>query len=156
MSEDRQRVAGDVLLHPLTLAMIGVWLVNDHWLKNAHPSWLTGKLSDVTSLVVCPLLVLAAVEIGWPRLSRTARRGVLIAALAAVGGMMLSIKLFDLAAQAYCSGLGVLQWPVRALMSLAVGEAVAPPRDVKLAMDASDLLTLPSLAVAWLLGRGEH
>jgi hypothetical protein len=36
------------LKHPLTLASIGLLLLNDHVLKTATPSALTGKLSDFT------------------------------------------------------------------------------------------------------------
>jgi hypothetical protein len=35
------------LADPLTLAAIGLLLLNDHVLKPTIPSWLTGKLSDI-------------------------------------------------------------------------------------------------------------
>ena len=54
--------AGSLLLHPLALASLALWIANDHWLKLALPGALTGKLSDAAGLVVCPLLLLRALE----------------------------------------------------------------------------------------------
>lgn len=41
-----------LLLHPVFLLSLGTLLLNDHYLKYAHPSWLTGKLSDFSGLLV--------------------------------------------------------------------------------------------------------
>ena len=38
-------------------------LFNDHWLRYAHPSWLTGKLGDFTWLVFAPFI--AALLFAW-------------------------------------------------------------------------------------------
>jgi len=43
--------------HPLTLACIGLLLVNDHILKGLYPSALTGKLSDFAGLFFFPYLL---------------------------------------------------------------------------------------------------
>jgi hypothetical protein len=153
MTEPPEKLPGDFLLQPMVLALIGLWLLNDHWLKDAYPGWLSGKLSDVTSLAVCPLLALAAAELTWPKLSPRAGRRVLLAAIAAVGTLMVSVKLLPEAAWAYRWGLGLAQWPLRSAMALASGEAAPALHSVRLAMDPSDLLTLPSLLLAWLLGR---
>jgi hypothetical protein len=153
MTEQPQKLPGDFLVQPIAIALIGLWLINDHWLKAAHPGWLSGKLSDVTSLAVCPLLALAAAELTWPRLSPRAGRFVLLAAIAAVGALMVSVKLLPEAAWAYRWGLGLLQWPLRSVMALAAGDAVPALHPVRLAMDPSDLLTLPSLLIAWAIGR---
>ncbi len=44
------------LTHPLSLIAILLLLFNDHWLRYAHPSWLTGKLGDFTWLVFAPFI----------------------------------------------------------------------------------------------------
>ena len=48
------------LAHPLSLACIALLLFNDHLLKVAAPSWLTGKLSDFSGLFFFPYLLVAA------------------------------------------------------------------------------------------------
>jgi hypothetical protein len=48
------------MLHPLTLISFALLVVNDHFLKWAHPSWLTGKLSDVAGMVLAPIVLSAA------------------------------------------------------------------------------------------------
>jgi hypothetical protein len=45
--------------HPLTLASIALLLLNDHLLKLAYPSVLTGKLSDFAGLFFFPYLLAA-------------------------------------------------------------------------------------------------
>jgi len=51
------------LAHPLSLAAIAALLINDHVLKPAWPSAVTGKLSDVAGLFFCPFL--AACALAW-------------------------------------------------------------------------------------------
>jgi len=45
------------LLNPIFLACLITLLLNDHYLKYTFPSWLTGKLSDVTGIIILPLLI---------------------------------------------------------------------------------------------------
>ncbi|WP_179855552.1 hypothetical protein [Paractinoplanes atraurantiacus] len=52
-----RRVAFSWLIHPVTVLGLGLLLLNDHYLKAAHPSWLTGKLSDAAGLVMAPALL---------------------------------------------------------------------------------------------------
>jgi hypothetical protein len=49
------------LTHPISLAAIAVLLLNDHLLKHAVPSTLTGKLSDFAGLYFAPYVSLAVV-----------------------------------------------------------------------------------------------
>jgi hypothetical protein len=49
------------LVHPAALAAIAILVLNDHFLKYAVPSWLTGKLSDFAGLYFAPYVCLAAV-----------------------------------------------------------------------------------------------
>lgn len=66
----RSAVRDHVLLHPVTLVALIALVVNDHVLKVVMPGALTGKLSDVTGLVVFPLLVLSLAELIRPSASR--------------------------------------------------------------------------------------
>jgi hypothetical protein len=142
----------EYLLRPVVLAALIVWIANDHVLKAAFASWWTGKLSDVASLVVFPLVPYAAVDL-W-----RARRGLPPPPMAtlgfwivATGLVMVTIKTLGPAADAYRWGLGLAQWPVRALRA---GELVSIS-PVHLAEDPTDLLTLPALLVPWLVVRHE-
>jgi hypothetical protein len=47
----------DYFVHPLPLMAVGMMAVNDHILKSAYPSLLTGKLSDFLGLFFFPLLL---------------------------------------------------------------------------------------------------
>jgi hypothetical protein len=115
------------LRHPLWWGALLVLVVNDHLLKGAGvlPGWLTGKLSDVAGLIVAPVLLAALLGAG-----RRAR----LVAMAAVGGVFTAIKLSAAAAWAACqltAAFGV-PWQIWC--------------------DATDLLALPVLGVAWLIG----
>jgi hypothetical protein len=65
---------------------------------------------------------------------------------------MATINTLAIAADAYRVGVGTLQWPVRQLVAATRGE-IAAWRPVRLWMDPTDLLTLPSLVVPWLVSR---
>lgn len=49
----------DFFIHPLPLFSVALMAVNDHWLKYADPSWLTGKLSDFAGVFYFPIFILA-------------------------------------------------------------------------------------------------
>ncbi len=140
---------GAVLLHPLVLGSLVLWFANDHVFKPFHPCWLTGKLSDVTSLIVFPLLALAVVEMHGVS-SRRARTCWLLVCVSATGLVMATINLFEPAAFAYRWGLGTAQWPLRATRVL-FGDALPAVQPVQLTMDAGDLMTLPALLVPLFL-----
>jgi hypothetical protein len=141
-------------LHPATLALLALWVANDHVLKAAFGNWLTGKLSDVASLAVGPLLVLAAAELSGLCVRPATRRLVLALAIAGFGFAMIAIKLHAPSAELYRIGLGALQWPLRASGALVRMQGLPALVPVRLAMDPSDLWTLPSLWIAWRVGRG--
>jgi len=130
-----------LLLHPLILIALGLWALNDHVLKATWGNVFTGKLSDVTSLIVAPIL-LATLSAGVG-LGRTSVRALLIAWCIAMAGVMIAIKLFAPAADLYRYGLAALQWPFRCLLTLSLRPLVP----VFLAMDPSDLWTLPAACV---------
>lgn len=149
------RRAGAFLLHPLTLALLAIWALNDHVLKYALHDALTGKLSDVASLAVFPLLPVTAFE-AWQRWRGRpiGSNATLVSWVLATGVVMATINVFDEAAWCYRYGLAALQLPFRALLA---GHAV-PLVPVRLTMDPTDLFTLPALAIplwlAWSPRRG--
>lgn len=51
------------LAHCVSLAALILLLVNDHYLRLVHPSWLTGKLGDFAWLVFAPFI--AALFFAW-------------------------------------------------------------------------------------------
>jgi hypothetical protein len=127
---------------------LALWAINDHYLKAAWGNSFTGKLSDVTSLMVAPSVLAyasAALRVGRAHVAWLLSFWCLSLAL-----VMIAIKLWEPAADAYRFGLAVLQWPLRCLLSWRLVR-LAP---VALAMDASDILTLPAALVPlWLFAR---
>ena len=145
--------AAALVRHPVNVAALRLWLLNDHVLKGRGPGWLTGKLSDVACLVVVPLMFAAAVELWRTRGERVEQplSWSLPLAVVATGAVMASINLWGWAADGYRYGLAALQWPLKQVLSLAMGDGVAAFRAVRLTMDPTDLLTLPALLVPlWL------
>jgi len=116
-------VRARVLAHPLVLALLGLWLLNDHVLKAAHGGPVTGKLSDVAGLVVFPLVVGTL----WPG-PRPWAVGIVATSVAFV-----AVNSWASAADG-----------VDDLLSLAVGPS-------RLTVDPTDLLVLPAVgAAAWV------
>lgn len=83
MDKPTLRKALHLLAHPLTLGAIGLLLVNDHVLRRAWPSALTGKLGDLAWLFFIPLVVAAAVALVLP--GRRHSRAAGLIAYSAVG-----------------------------------------------------------------------
>ncbi len=134
------------LLHPVPLAAVVVLVINDRLLKGADllPALVTGKLSDVAGLLFFPLLLTALVDLGLLAAARlgapvdfSLRRWKLGAALAATAVGFAAVKL---SAAAAGTAAGVLS-------------AVGLPSHI--VADPTDLLALPALLVAALVGRRE-
>lgn len=115
------------LLSPAWLLSLAVLLANDHWLKYADlaPGWLTGKLSDLAGMLVAPVLLAT--------LLRVRRRGALLACHVAVGLVFAAIKLSPACAGWWSWSMGLLGYPWT------------------IVCDATDLLALPCLWLAWKL-----
>jgi hypothetical protein len=145
----------DGLLDPVALAALAVLIANDQLLKAAWPGVVTGKLSDVAGLVVAPLVLQGAWEVGqwvvgrWRGPSRT----VFVVAIVAVGLVFAAVQVWEPATEAYRWGLGALQWPFRALAAFLTGATVPALLPVVATADAEDLLALPALALTWWVGR---
>ena len=145
----------DGLLHPVALVALLVLLVNDHVLKAAWPGALTGKLSDIAGLVLAPLVLQAAWEVGaWTVGGRwgPSVRALLVAA-AIVGIGFVAVKTLEPAADVYRIGLGALQWPFAAMLAV-VGSGTLPDfRPVAFVADPTDLIVLPALLIPIIVGR---
>ncbi len=151
---DWSRVPGGDLLHPVAVAALLLWLVNDHLLKAAWPSFATGKISDMVSLIAFPLLCLAFWEQvrawrGGAEPTKLVRNRVLLGAIFATGFVMVTIKLLEPAGWLYQWGLGALQLPFRGAIAILSGHEWPAIRPVELTMDPTDLLMLPALFVPW-------
>ncbi len=118
------------LIHPLWLTCLVVMAVNDHFLKTADllPGWLTGKLSDVTGLVVAPLLLAL--------LFRVRSRRALVACHVVIGAVFAAINLNAVVAGWFevVTAFGPQRWTV--------------------VVDPTDLLALPMLFISWRLLTG--
>jgi hypothetical protein len=128
----RSRVATMALMSRFPAAWwlaLGILVLNDHVLKYAGllPGWITGKLSDITGLIVAP--VLAA------RLARARTPRTRALAFAAVAIPFCAIKVSVPAAGALVTAIGWLgiHW--------------------RLWCDATDLLALAVLPLAWRISR---
>ena len=121
------------LKHPLTLASIGLLLLNDHVLKAAVPSPLTGKLGDFAGLFFFPFLLAAFLSLFLDRLRVTPRR----TAALAFGITLVWFALIKTVPEA------------NALMVDALSRLLGAP--VQIVRDPTDLLALVVLVPAWLL-----
>ena len=130
-------------------------ILNDQVLKSAWPGFVTGKLSDFAGLIVAPLALQAAWEVGqwiagrW----RGPSKSVLAVAIIAVGLGFAAVQVWEPASNAYDWALGAAQWPFRAVVALLTGAPAPDMEAVAATADAEDLLALPALAVTWWVGR---
>jgi hypothetical protein len=145
---------GAGLLHPIPLMAIAVLVVNDHALKPAFGNALTGKLSDAAGLVFFPLFLQALVELAQSaaRASWRPSRAVIAACAVLTAVTFAATNLAEPAAELYRHGLGLLQWPFRAVAAGAAGAGVPGPTPVQHTLDPTDLLALPFAGLALWLG----
>ncbi len=143
------------MLHPVALAALAILVANDQLLKAAWPGFVTGKLSDIAGLIVAPLALQAASEVGTWAVGRW--RGpsltVLALSIAVVGLGFAAVQVWEPATDAYRWGLGAAQWPFRVLVAAVT--SASPPGVVPVLAtgDSEDLIALPTLAITWWLGR---
>lgn len=146
---------GSRLLHPLAVLALATLVVNDHWLKHAHPSFVTGKLSDVGGLLLLPLFIQAVFELGAARLhpsALAASRRVLLGALLLTAMGFAFVELSPWGDLGYRYGLGALHWIAQAPGAWLAERSLPPLRAVSATPDATDLLALPILLVTWRIG----
>lgn len=140
------------LLHPITLGAIALLVINDHVLKRVAPGILTGKLSDVAGMIFFPLFLAAILE-----MFRVRHSWLILGCAIATGVVFAATKTIPLAADAYRSGLGAIQWPFHALFAIVRGNRVPGLASVAMTMDPTDLIALPALIVpVWLTSRSKR
>jgi len=146
---------GESICHPLILGLLVLWAVNDHILKELFANGWTGKLSDVASLAVFPLIPMCVYQCVCALRGRAPLHAdkLLLASLVATGAVMIGINISGPWASAYEIGLGAAQWPFRAMWDLLGGAEAPPLTTVVLTMDPSDLWTLPALWIPWRITR---
>jgi len=121
--------------NPWCWAAIAALIVNDHLLKAAAPSWLTGKLSDVAGLFFFPFLL--AVPLSALAGRRAGAYAVGVLAFAVTAGWFAAIKTLP---------------AINGLTAKAVG-ALLGGGPVRIALDPTDLVALVVLWPAWRLWR---
>jgi hypothetical protein len=155
MTRDREELSrghhppGDVLLHPAILVSIVLLLLNDFYLKSAHPGPLTWKLSDFAGLAFAPALVFSIGEAG----ASVFRRG---PALASASGIWLSAAFTAtvFALLKLVPGVGDLAARANDLLLAPVAGTRGPTVFIP---DPTDLLALPAVLIsvwAWYKVRG--
>jgi hypothetical protein len=144
------------LLHPVTLTALALWAINDHVLKGWGPALLTGKLSDVTALVVCPTVLLGILEWCRPSVLEQHLQPALLAACAAIGLLLAGLELSPLIELAYQHALGSAQFAVTSLAAALTHGRSPQYLLVHTTPDVTDLFTLPALGVPWWLLRGRQ
>jgi hypothetical protein len=94
-------------IHPIPLLAVATMALNDHWLKQTFPSWVTGKLSDFCGIFYLPIFILALLTLLRARgPSGDHERDIpltlvdTIGAIAFTDGLMLIVKLSPLASRA--------------------------------------------------------
>ena len=138
---------GDCIRHPVCVFMLWLWLLNDHLFKVIWGNALTGKLSDISGLVVFPLMFVATYEMicAFRQKTVTHLLPVMWFSLGISALIMILINMSDWSADFCRVGLGVLQWPFRCLWSLSI----VPVQEVYLTMDPTDLWTLCALIIPY-------
>lgn len=139
-SSPRRLVPAEFLLRPAPLGAALLLAFNDFWLKIRHPGFVSGKLSDVALCFLFPLVIAAVAEwTAWlvfdlPRAAPfTQRPAIAKASVAVAAAYFTSLKLFVGAAK----------------LHVALLSALFPARQFAAVADATDLVCLPIMALAW-------
>jgi len=137
---------------------VTVLVFNDHWGKANLRGWWPGKLSDFAGMLFFPAMLQALWEVGQSALNRYTgpSRFTLIVCALSTGLVFSAINTWAPAADLYRVGLGALQWPFLAALSLIQGGELPALRRVVLEMDPSDLIATPIVFVAIGLGWNRH
>jgi hypothetical protein len=118
---------------PIMLISIMVLFINDHILKIVMPSWITGKLSDFAGLFFFPFLLVAVLAVPLEALGGKPRR--IFSWACIFTGLWFSLMKTIL--------------PINALTETLASWLVNAPAQI--VMDATDLIALPMIWLAWRL-----
>jgi hypothetical protein len=147
-SGERPFVAGGAMLHPVCLLALGTWWLNDAVLKARYHNWLTGKLSDLACMVVFPVLVLCVVQVlgSLGNARWQPRREHVLSTVFGVGLLFAGINLSENVGEVYKQ---VFAWVLYPFLLVLEGSGRMPI--ISHTQDASDLMTLPALYLAYRL-----
>lgn len=123
-----------LLAHPLSLAAIGVLMINDHLLRLLWPSWWTGKVGDFAWLIFAPFVLAAGLAWLIPLKEPARERWSFGLGFGAVAFIFVLFKLVP----------GVTELATR----ISVVNFNSP---FSVTRDPSDLIALPSLLLAFFL-----
>jgi hypothetical protein len=142
-------VVGELLLHPVALTAVAVMIMNDHYAKAHFSGMVTGKVSDFAGLVYFPLLVASLIDAGSRAIRGRAAlsQGILVLSVAVTGIVFAFAKTTMLGAEAFRTTWTIINWPLRALMF-----GYASSCHVHFVADATDLVAVPMLLVAYFVG----
>lgn len=127
----------------MVVALVAL-IVNDHWLKAAYPSWLTGKISDIAGLIVAPVLLVSVVELAAWSAGRKANLRLRMAfAAGLVGVVFTSIQLVPTVTGFYAEFAGHSAGLVAAIVPF-VSSSGGP---AGVTADPTDLVALVALIV---------
>lgn len=120
--------------HPITILAVAALLLNDHWLRYAAPSWFTGKIGDAAWLCFAPLI--GALVVSWllPSSWPNQEKWVGVISFGLIGVWFATAKTLA---------------PVHLLTTTALDALVGWQGGLR--MDTTDLLTLPALAIGWMV-----
>lgn len=124
------------LTHPASLVAMAAILINDHFIRNFHPSWLTGKISDFAWLLFFPFVIAAILSIILPMRINSRDRLIGLLSIALIGGLFALGKVFPAVNQAVLVFFGSL-----------LG------RQLSIVVDPTDLIALPMVWVGWRIWR---
>jgi len=126
--------AANCLTHPLTISAIVVLLLNDHILRIHWPSWLTGKLGDLTWVFFAPFI--CAIAVSWIVPKNRKNQEMIVGAIS-IG---------------FIGVWFALAKTVPAVHDLTM-DTVATINGWKgsIRLDATDLIVLPILYLSWIL-----
>jgi hypothetical protein len=128
---------GSEFFAPVPLVAVVIFAVNNWLLKARYPSWITGKLSDVTACFFLPLLISAFLDLATRRRLRRRTRLVLGAVSTIV--IFSSVKLSQSASDAMTSAINT------------INGHIGIPRTHN-QVDPTDLIALPFVAIAVMSG----
>ena len=138
MSTGMEATPADLLLRPVPLFAIILLALNDHVLKPIWPGLVTGKLSDIAGMVLCPLLLMAITALILARPWRSNEVAIRLACVAVTVVGFALLKESPTIARNYGDLLGWVRYPL-----------LHHWHRVQIAHDQTDLLALPGAGVAW-------